>query len=575
MQLNRPHGGRLTELLVSKQHTATLKKQAVGLKSWDLTHRQLCDLELLLCGGFSPLNGFLNKADYNNVCKKMRLSSGLLWPIPITLDVDSTFIKGLQRGERIALRDPEGVVLALLTVGDIWKPNKALEAKQVFGAESSDRSHPGARYLYEQSNEYYVGGEVIGLELPAQYDFKEHRYTPRELRAHFAKLGWNKVVAFQTRNPMHRAHVELALRAAKQTQANLLINPSIGMTKPGDVDHYTRMRVYQQVITKFPPSTVLIAMLPLAMRMAGPREALWHMIIRKNYGVTHFIVGRDHAGPGSRPDGVPFYEPYAAQQMAESHADELGIQVVPFQQMIYVPEHDTYLPIDDVPKGTEYRNISGTELRARLAEGRKIPDWFTYPEVVAELQRTYPPRHRQGVVVFFTGLSGAGKSTIAHALRIKLLELGTRTVSLLDGDVVRKHLSSELGFSKKDRDLNITRIGYVASEIAKHGGVALCAPIAPYDTVRKAVRKMVSENGGGFVLVHIATALSICEKRDRKGLYAAARAGKIKTFTGISDPYEAPEDAELTLDTQLNTPEELANRILLYLEKEGYLGVEY
>lgn len=568
-KLNQPHGGKLINLLTSKNEAEKLKKQAGELKSWDLTRRQICDVEMLLNGAFSPLSGFMNQADYEGVCKDMRLSDGTLWPMPITLDVDEKFAKSLKKGEKVALRDQEGVVLAVLTVGDVWQPDKTKEAEQVFGA--ADMAHPTVNYLFNTAGEHYVGGELTGLELPSYYDFNELRYTPRELRTHFEKMGWTKIVAFQTRNPMHRSHVELAMRAAKQAEANLLVHPSVGMTKPGDVDHYTRVRVYQKVIDKFPASTAMISLLPLAMRMGGPREALWHMIIRKNYGVSHFVIGRDHAGPGKNSAGEDFYGPYDAQALAAKHAAEIGVEIVPFQMMVYVPEHDKYMPIDDVSEETEYLTLSGTELRARLADGRELPDWFTYPEVAEELRRTYRPRHEQGLSILFTGLSGSGKSTIANALMVKLLEQGRRSVTLLDGDVVRKHLSSELGFSKEHRDLNVSRIGYVASEIAKHGGIALCAPIAPYDNVRKKVRQMVRENGGAFVLVHVATPLEECEKRDRKGLYAAARAGKIKEFTGISDPYEEPADAEIVLDTVKYTPEQLANQVLLYLERENFL----
>jgi len=561
-----------SDLLVTPAEAEELKQQSAQFKSWDLTHRQICDTELLINGGFAPLNGFMDRADYESVCKDMRLTGGALWPMPITLDVDEVFAKSLERGEKVALRDREGVILAVLTVGDIWQPNKAVEAEQVFG--KNDQAHPAVHYLFNQAGDYYVGGTLEGLELPTYYDFNEYRYTPAELKEHYKKMGWTKIVAFQTRNPMHRAHVELTMRASKQTGANLVINPSVGMTKPGDVDHYTRMRVYQEVVKKFPQSTAMIAMLPLAMRMGGPREVLWHMLIRKNYGATHFIVGRDHAGPGNDSDGNPFYDPYASQRNAEKYADEIGVEVVPFQMMVYVDELDKYMPVDDVPDGMKTSSISGTELRARLAEGRELPGWFTYPEVATELRKTYRPRHEQGLTVFFTGLSGAGKSTIANALMVRLLEIGKHSVTMLDGDHVRKHLSSELGFSKEHRDLNVKRIGYVASEIAKHGGIALCAPIAPYDQVRKDVRQMVRSKGGGFVLIHVATPIEECEKRDRKGMYAAARAGKIKEFTGVSDPYEAPTDAELTLDTVGHNVEELTNQILLYLEKEGYLKAQ-
>lgn len=539
------------------------------LKELDLTPRQICDVEMICNGGFAPLKGFLNRKDYESVCSDMRLSDGKLWPMPITLDVSEDAAKSLKKGNKVALRDLEGVVLARLSVEDVWKPDKISEAEQVFG--KADVAHPAVDYLLNKAGEYYVGGRLECVELPTHYDFVEHRYTPKELKEHFKKMGWTKVVAFQTRNPMHRAHVELTLRAAKQTQANLLINPVVGMTKPGDVDHYTRVRVYQEVIKKYPQSTAMIALLPLAMRMGGPREVVWHMLIRKNYGVTHFIVGRDHAGPGKDSEGNDFYGPYDAQKNAQKYAKEIGIDVIPFQMMVYVEELDTYMPIDDVPEGMEHKSISGTQLRALLNDGKKLPEWFTYPEVATELRKTFRPRHEKGLTVFFTGLSGAGKSTIANALMVKLMELGRRSVTLLDGDVVRKNLSSELGFSKEHRDLNVKRIGFVASEIAKHSGIAICAPIAPYDSVRKDVRNTVQTNGGGFILVHVATPLEECEKRDRKGLYAAAREGKIKHFTGISDPYEEPTDAELVLNTQKYSPEELANQVLLHLEKEGYI----
>ena len=387
------------------------------------------------------------------------------------------------------------------------------------------------------------------------------------------RLGWRRIVAFQTRNPMHRAHQELTLRAAKSVEANLLIHPVVGMTKPGDVDHYTRVRCYQALLSHYPHETVKLALLPLAMRMGGPREAIWHAIIRKNYGCTDFIVGRDHAGPGKDSSGKAFYGPYDAQEALVKHENEIGMGVVPFRMMVYIEELDTFVPEDEVPKGMRVMDISGTELRRRLNEGREIPHWFTFPEVAKELKRSYPPRHRQGFTVFFTGLSGSGKSTIANALLVKFLEIGGRPVTLLDGDLVRKHLSSELGFSKEHRDINIRRIGFVASEITKNGGIAICAPIAPYDSVRREVRRMVEE-GGGFLLVHVATPIEICEGRDRKGLYAKARAGIVKEFTGISDPYESPADAEVTIDTSEVSPDEAAQQIILHLEREGYIGAE-
>jgi sulfate adenylyltransferase len=416
----------------------------------------------------------------------------------------------------------------------------------------------------------YIGGKLRGVEAPIHYDFKHLRDTPQELRDRFVKLGWRKVVAFQTRNPMHRAHQELTFRAARDVEANLLIHPVVGMTKPGDVDHFTRVRCIEKILSHYPEQTTAMSLLPLAMRMAGPREAVWHAIIRKNYGCTHLIVGRDHAGPGNDSNGEPFYGPYDAQDLMVQCADDLDISMVPFRNMVYVEDQAQYQPQDELAPEVKTLNISGTELRRRLQEGLEIPEWFSFPEVVAELRKTHPPRHRQGFTVFFTGLSGSGKSTVANALMVKLMEIGGRHVTMLDGDVVRKHLSSELGFSKEHRDLNIQRIGYVASEITKNGGIAICAPIAPYAATRKIVRELV-EQYGGFLEVHVATPIEVCEQRDRKGLYAKARAGIIKEFTGISDPYEAPENPEMSIDTSELTPDLTAHRVLVKLESMGFI----
>ena len=566
-----PHGGELTDLIAPPERIAELKAQSREWPSWDLTSRQICDLELLMSGGFSPLRGFMTQADYQGVCHNMRLSSGMLWPMPITLDVKEDFAKALKPGtSKVALRDAEGVMLAVLHVEEVWQPDRKAEAQSVFGTTSA--VHPGVDYLLNKGNPWYVGGRVEGMQVPSHYDFRTLRLTPAELRAEFARLGWRRVVAFQTRNPMHRAHVELTFRAAKQVEANLLLHPSVGMTKPGDVDYFTRVRCYQLLLSKFPAGSVRLSMLPLAMRMGGPREAIWHALIRKNHGVTHFIVGRDHAGPGKDSDGKPFYGPYEAQELFKKHEADIGVTMVPFNMMVYLEDQDQYVPDNEVSNGSRVLNISGTDLRDRLNEGRDIPSWFTYPEVVQELRRSYPPRHKQGVTIFFTGLSGSGKSTIANVLVTKFLETGGRPVTLLDGDLVRKHLSSELGFSKEHRDINIRRIGYVASEITKNGGIAICAPIAPYDATRKAVRGMI-EPVGGFILVHIATPVETCEQRDRKGLYAKARAGILKEFTGISDPYEDPKDADVVINTAELSPEEAAQQIILHLEREGFIGV--
>jgi sulfate adenylyltransferase len=566
-QLIAPHGGRLVNLQINPAgERAGLKREAAQMPAWDLTPRQTCDLEMLLNGAFSPLEGFMTRADYTGVCRDMRLASGVLWPMPITLDVTREFADKVGDAKRVALRDPEGVTLAVLHVEDRWEADHESEAREVFG--TTDKLHAGVNYLLSKSNPIYIGGRLQGLEAPRHYDFRHLRLPPRDLREQFTKLGWRRVVAFQTRNPMHRAHLELTFRAAQIAEANLLIHPSVGMTKPGDIDHYTRVRCYEKLTAHYPEQTTMLSLLPLAMRMGGPREALWHAIIRKNYGCTHFIVGRDHAGPGKDSSGKPFYGPYAAQDLVREHQEELGIAMVPFQEMVYVQERAQYVPADEIQPGETVLNISGTELRRRLHEGLDIPDWFTYPEVIEELRRTHPPRHKQGFTVFFTGLSGSGKSTLANALLVRLLELGSRPVTLLDGDVVRKHLSSELGFSRDHRNLNILRIGFVASEITKNGGVAICAPIAPYAQARAEVREMIEEHGL-FVEIHISTPIAVCETRDRKGLYALARAGKLKEFTGVSDPYEIPQDAEMRIDTSDINPDEAVQRIVLKLEALG------
>ena len=556
------------ELYVSHDSAQKLKIEAGTLPSWDLTARQTCDLELLMNGGFHPLKGFQTEADYDGVVATMRTASGALWPIPVTLDVSEKFADSVEPGQDIALRDAEGVILAILSVTDKWVPNKDLEAEKVFGA--NDLAHPAVNYLHNVAGKVYLGGPITGIQPPVHYDFKARRDTPNELRAFFRKMGWRRVVAFQTRNPLHRAHQELTFRAAREAQANLLIHPVVGMTKPGDVDHFTRVRCYEAVLDQYPSSTTTMSLLNLAMRMAGPREAVWHGLIRRNHGCTHFIVGRDHAGPGKTSAGQDFYGPYDAQTLFKTHEAEIGLEMVDFKHMVYVQEKAQYFPANEVPASETVLDISGTELRRRLREGIDIPEWFSFPEVVTELRRTSPARSKQGFTVFFTGLSGSGKSTIANALMVKLMEMGGRPVTLLDGDVVRKHLSSELGFSKEHRDINIKRIGYVASEITKNGGIAICAPIAPYTATRRAVREM-AEAFGAFIEVHVATSIEECERRDRKGLYKLAREGKIKEFTGISDPYEAPTKAELVVDTENVDVDHCAHQVILKLESMGLI----
>ena len=558
----------LPELYALSHLTENFKSKAIKLKSWDLTPRQICDLELVMNGGFYPLDGFLRQKDYEEVVENMRLANGKIWPIPITLDVSKDFADTVKTKQDIALRDQEGVILAILSISDKWVPDKKREAEKIFG--SDDAAHPGVHYLNNLAGPIYLGGKITGIQKPVHYDFRGRRNTPNELRSYFQKLGWNKIVAFQTRNPLHRAHQELTFRAAKEVQANLLIHPVVGMTKPGDVDHFTRVRCYEAVLNKYPSATTTMSLLNLAMRMAGPREAIWHGLIRANHGCTHFIVGRDHAGPGKNSEGRDFYGLYDAQDLFKQYQDEIGIKMVDFKNMVYVEERAQYYPSNELPKNSTVLEISGTEMRRRLMEGLEIPDWFSFPEVIKELRRSLPPRCKQGFTVFFTGLSGSGKSTIANALMVKLMETGDRPVTLLDGDLVRKNLSSELGFSKEHRDINIRRIGYVASEITKNGGIAICAPIAPYTATRRAVRELIEELGA-FVEIHVATSLEECERRDRKGLYKLAREGKIKEFTGISDPYEEPKMPELRIETEDIEVDYCAQQVLLKLESMGLI----
>ena len=566
--MTAPNLAPIPELFVSYDSAAKLKHEAGELVSWDLTQRQICDLELLMNGGFYPLKGFLGEADYNGVVKEMRLADGTLWPMPITLDVSEGFAEKVEPGQDIALRDAEGVILAIMSVTDKWVPNKSAEAEGVFGAD--DIAHPAVSFLHRKAGPVYLGGPITGIQQPVHYDFKSRRNTPNELRAFFRKLGWRRIVAFQTRNPLHRAHQELTFRAAREAQANLLIHPVVGMTKPGDIDHFTRVRCYEAVLDQYPSSTTTLSLLNLAMRMGGPREAVWHGLIRRNHGCTHMIVGRDHAGPGKNSQGKDFYDPYGAQKLFGEHEAEIGVEMVDFKQMVYVQEKAQYEPRDEVEEGQTILDISGTELRRRLREGLDIPDWFSFPAVVQELRRTSPPRAEQGFTVFFTGFSGSGKSTIANALMVKLMEMGGRPVTLRDGDLVRKHLSSELGFSKEHRDINIRRIGYVASEITKNGGIAICAPIAPYEATRAAVREMI-ESYGAFLEVHVATSIEECERRDRTGLYKLAREGSSKECTGISDPYEEPRTPEVRLETEGNDIDFCAQQVILKLENMGLI----
>lgn len=568
---NSPHGGHLKDLLARDLHKHDqLAVEAETLKAIVLTERQLCDLELILSGGFSPLEGFMNEKDYNGVVENNRLADGNLFSMPIPLDLSKEQVDelGLKPGVRVTLRDfRDDKNLAIITIDDVYKPDKVKEAKEVFGG---DAEHPAVKYLHNTSGEFYIGGKVDAINRLEHYDYVALRYTPAELRLHFDKLGWSRVVAFQTRNPMHRAHRELTVRAARARQANVLIHPVVGLTKPGDIDHFTRVRVYQALLPRYPNGMAVLGLLPLAMRMGGPREAIWHAIIRKNYGATHFIVGRDHAGPGKNSKGEEFYGPYDAQYAVEKYKDELGIEVVPFQMMTYLPDSDEYRPKDEVPAGVRTLDISGTELRSRLRTGREIPEWFSYPEVVRVLRESHPPRSEQGFTVFLTGYQNSGKDAIARALHVTLNQQGGRSVSLLLGETVRAELSSELGFSRADRTRNIGRIAFVASELTRARAAVIAAPIAPYEDARQRAREMV-EKYGDFYLVHVATSLEYAEKTDKKGVYARARRGEIKGFTGVDDPYEIPPKADLIVDIEKTSVRSAVHQIVLMLEGQGLL----
>ncbi|KAK0251223.1 Sulfate adenylyltransferase [Friedmanniomyces endolithicus] len=570
---NPPHGGDLKDLVArDAPRRKELSAEAEKLQAVVLNDRQLCDMELILNGGFSPLEGFMSEKDYNGVVEKNRLADGNLFSMPICLDLGEEEIKelGIKPGARITLRDSrDDRNLGIMTVEDVYKPDKKNEAEKVFGG---DPDHPAVKFLFNQTGEYYVGGKIEAIDRLMHYDYVALRYTPAELRLHFDKLGWSRVVAFQTRNPMHRAHRELTVRAARSRQANVLIHPVVGMTKPGDIDHFTRVRVYQALLPRYPNGMAALALLPLAMRMGGPREAIWHAIIRKNYGATHFIVGRDHAGPGKNSKGDEIYGPYDAQYAVEKYREELGIEVVPFQQMTYLPDSDEYKPKDEVPKEIKTADISGTELRRRLRTGGDIPEWFSYPEVVRVLRESHPPRNKQGFTVFLTGFTNSGKDAIARALNVTLNQQGGRSVTLLLGETVRSELSSELGFSQEDRNRNIARIGFVASELTKAGSAVIAAPIAPFEKSRLAAREIV-EKYGSFYLVHVATPLEFCEKTDKRGIYAKARKGEIKGFTGVDDPYEAPsgKEANLVIDLSKENVRTAVHQIVLMLESDGLL----
>lgn len=562
------HGGKKVDLLVDSRRSTMLKQLSMGLSSITLDDRQLCDFELLTTGAFSPLTGFMTRSNYESVLDRMKLQDGTRWPIPICLDVSETAAKNLEAGQSIAIRDPEGFLLAVMHVEDIWTPDKEKEASLLF--RTSDPSHPGVHHLFHRTGDLYVGGALEVMNLPLHYDFRQLRMTPPEVRGLFKKLGWNRIVGFHTTNTMHRPEHEMAIRAMRKSRANLLLMPGVGVSGPGDFDYYTRVRCYRHVLGYFPPESAAMTLLPISSRMAGPKDALLQCIVAKNYGCSHFIVGHRHGDPCCHNGAMPFYDSSETWKIVHTLAKEIGVVDIPFGELVYQPFEDAFSPKDEVSEGTEVISLTSLDIRDRIRNGRKIPRWATFPEVVGELKKAYPPPSKQGFTVFFTGLSGAGKSTIARVLYAKMLEIGKRPVTLLDGDIVRQNLSNELTFSKEHRDINVRRIGFVASEITKNRGVAICAPIAPYAVTRAEIRTNI-QACGGFIEVHVATPLEVCEKRDRKGMYAKARAGLIKGYTGIDDPYEIPEAPEVRINTTNKTPDEAAQEILIYLGQKRFI----
>jgi len=563
-----PYGGELKSLLASPERIAEIKQEALTLPSLDLNWKQICELELLLNGALSPLSGYMNQAERHGVLAEMRLPDGLFWPRPVMLIVSEKAAQKLGPGLTVALRDSEGVMPAILHISEVWPVDPVAEMAL---AESS--GVPLAR-VQAEVGEYYVGGRVEGVTLPPRHDFLNLRLSPAEMREHFSRLGWRKVMAYQPSQALHRPQYEYLLRTAMQQETNLLIHAVAGADPVMESGHFALVRACQALMPRLPASTSMLALNPMTPWAAGPRKTLLKAIMARNYGCSQLVIGGETVLESAHPDARQRRgqdTPRIASDDVYAVAREtLGVTLLSFPRMVYVEDRDEWLTQDDAPAGARTESMSGAELTRRLMQNLKVPDWFSFPEVLVELRKAYPPRSRQGFTVFFTGLSGSGKSTVARALTVRLMEMGGRRVSLLDGDIVRTHLSSELGFSKAHRDINIRRIGFVASEITKHGGTAICAPIAPYQATRRAVRAMIEE-WGGFLEIHISTSVEVCESRDRKGLYAKARAGLIPEFTGVSDPYEVPEHPELAIDTARYSVDEAVQMIVLKLEHEGYL----
>jgi len=504
--------------------------------AWTLDDTQLGDLELIISGAFAPLTGFMGAADLAAVAAHGTLADGTPWPVPVRLSVPAQAVP--LDADHLVLQDQEGSPLAVLAISE-WIPD----------GETTT-----------------LAGPVTALRAPEHGPFRGLRRYPADVRAELldgaaaaAPAGRvpGAVLAYVTRRPLHRRHIGQLRHHADLLNARLLLLPLV--TGPAEV--VTRPEALVRTVlaaSRYLPASTLVVPVPLARRDAGPDADLRaSAIVAAAYGATHLLAADDsglHDGGRNGTLSLP----------------DAPISVIREAEWAYDPIREVWRPLALIEPGAERGELTDDEVGALLDSGDPIPAWFTQEEIAAELRRARPPRRERGLVVFFTGLSGSGKSTIARGLAEALAERGDRTVSLLDGDHVRQLLSAGLTFSRSDRDRNIARIGYVAAEVARHGGIAICAPIAPYAAARAAAREMVTQTGD-FMLVYVATPVEVCAARDRKGLYAKARAGLIDAFTGVSDPYEEPRDADLVLDTSAMKTADAVNAVLRLLITGGWL----
>jgi sulfate adenylyltransferase len=516
-----------------------------------LDERNLNDLEMFFLGAFDPLQGYNTFENFNSIVTHGCLEDGTIWPIPFVLPVPECLLTknnnsvSTHSNVFLNVRDVLGTIVARVSVVDCYKVNIDVYGQLLL--ETSDTNHPFMDYLHNNHRDsVYVGGNITPICPIKHFDFIQYRQNTKQVKDMIRHDHWDAVIGFQTRNPMHKSHFELTRQAVSEVQKELetsntssarvllLITPSCGVTQPGDIDSATRIRCYQKILPYYKDLyniDVKLVVLPLTMRMAGPKEALWHALIRQNFGCTHFIIGRDHAGPSClQKNGKSFYEPYAAHALLKSFATKLKIIPILSMNMVYVPDKKQYVQENLLPPNASYEQLSGTKFRTALQNREPIPEWFSFPTVLEELKKVYHPRYQQGFCIYFTGLPCSGKSTLAKAVsaRLEERESENRHVSILDADIVRLHLSRGLGYSKQDRSVNVQRIGYVASLITYHYGIVLVANIAPYAADRLSNRRLITNAGGGYIEVYVSTPLSICQTRDVKQHYKNARLGVLK-----------------------------------------------